>query len=480
MASTTNPRTDWFDKCRFCADDRMPSPTQATTLMRHILLSSALVLAAGLTHAVSPDHSAACSQLAARYANLYPTLLVSVSWGPCPEFRSQGLVRAERILQVYASANDLPEVAPGPHMDLIEDLSRAANQSASKDGSGASETLAKYSNQMFAGRFAARFRAEQLHWALAYRLLSIREAMEQGDLNNARIMTRDLLAEFDSLKPDWDYEALKRSKPELVTLHEILSGNSRPSATLDLTPPSQPWTFHNDHIVACMGDGHHRSHPLEREIPNVAEAWLAMGERELALREFLRLNWLDSATMLSLPLGFRDVVETLYGPSQANAEFAAALNTITINDTAFGKSASITLFGYQLPLPIGEYDESLAEAQTHYDGPVHALDPKRLSLHSIAVIQRKLLASWDRQSLQTRIAAFEKFVADCNHKVKTPGEVIYYGDPSIPESERDPSLITYMSPSWERGGCPILEPEPDSGSSDTTAIVSEATTTIQH
>lgn len=414
-----------------------------------------LLVSVGTGQALAAD-SATCQALALRYQNLIPTSSHSVSWGPCPGFRLRGLARAERLLQVYANAHDLPEVPPGLNADLIQDLALAANHLAASEPEVSPGIMAAQAEQIFADDRGQSFRERQLEWALAHQMLKLRLALQAKDPTAALAPVQALLDHLDAFeitrRPSWPEDPVQT----LQRIQDILSGKVQAATTLPVVAPSQPWFFHNDHVVECQGWIRVQSVPLELELPTEFEAWIAVGEADTALASYLHSTWLSHAERVDLPRSLRALAGSAFGTAEAERQFEAAVDSIQIHKTAFGSTASIRLFGQTLPLPVGEYDETFSESMSHDEGPVHQLDATRLSNWSLADLQKGLHESWDRQREETAIADFDRLVQRCQPPVKAEPRHFDRNEDSTPESDPSDGLTVIVVNAWEIAGCPRL------------------------
>ncbi|AVP98498.1 hypothetical protein C7S18_15470 [Ahniella affigens] len=188
-------------------------------------------------------------------------------------------------------------------------------------------------------------------------------------------------------------------------LEAILHGQQSERAEPPINAPQQPW-IEARRLRAC-GTGAYLFAAYQASYPTNADAWIAVGEPEVALSELLRTEWTDFAQALLLPFQLRSVAARAYGPAHANTRFQSALNTIEVVSNPLHRSARINLFGTWLPLPVGEVVESLQRQQDSLVGV-----PGEPHFYSKLEIRQQLETAWQQQDPDWMIDQFIKDVSD--------------------------------------------------------------------
>lgn len=122
--------------------------------------------------------------------------------------------------------------------------------------------------------------------------------------------------------------------------------------------------------------------------PDVADALVAMNRHDEAMVAFLVEHWTEAAARLELPWRLRQLAEAIYGPESSAAAFESALASIRIDQDPNGRTASLSMFGVWLPLPVAVLESP----------DPHALDVGAAAVprhdYTLAEYEAALRASW--------------------------------------------------------------------------------------
>lgn len=192
-------------------------------------------------------------------------------------------------------------------------------------------------------------------------------------------------------------------------LEAILHRQQSRPAEPQIEAPQQPW-IEVRRLRTC-GTGAYLAAVYRASYPTEIDAWLAIGEPELALSELLRTDWTDFARDLQLPLLLRSVAVRAYGAAHANARFLSALSTIEVVSNPVQRSARMNLFGTWLPLPVGEILEQFPRQQDWSVGEFS--EPH---FYSESEIRQQLETAWQQQDPDWMV---DQFIEDISDEVES-------------------------------------------------------------
>lgn len=175
--------------------------------------------------------------------------------------------------------------------------------------------------------------------------------------------------------------------------------NERPEQPVSRAPQQsdQPWLVDRRIFFRC-GFSMMQELKQQRNFPSVVDAYLAIGEPEVAIQELLAREWPVVGNELELPLRLRELAERAYGPDHAAARFAEALNSVEIRNDPLHKTARVQLFGLWLPLPVGEIrpaEGTPPGSESLPDDPIHD--------YSVAELRTMLESEWQQQDIDEQV-----------------------------------------------------------------------------
>lgn len=278
----------------------------------------------------------ACERLRATHPEVNESALVSVALTPCLNLSIEIREHALRLLDEHPSqfSEDDPD---------WEALEAAAMDAAPED-----DLLGAILSMSIEEQQEAR-----AGLLLHLDLLKAKQALRLGPAADALRALQDLklkLANSSRYGADVDQGLASFDPSSLIA---ILRGQSSPANRLINDAVPQPWI----RVIPRWrcGTGDVMALMYESTVPNSAEAWLARGEPEIALRQHLSEHWpFELGNSLGLPNQLRQFAGRGFGVEQAQADFDAALASIQIQPGAFGPSAQMFWFGSWWPLPVAE------------------------------------------------------------------------------------------------------------------------------
>ena len=105
-----------------------------------------------------------------------------------------------------------------------------------------------------------------------------------------------------------------------------------------------------------------------RSWPNLAAAWLAIGEPEAAVHSLLNDHWLIAIEHGVAPPMLREYSERAFGPGSYADAVDQALASVWIEQGPLGRHAWLPLFGRRLPVPVAA-ESVRGELPTQFDSP---------------------------------------------------------------------------------------------------------------